>query len=408
MKLDPKRLARQKIGLSKWKTNNYIGTLQYGTGVGKTICALIGIKHLKEQFPQLNTIVSVPTDNLRTQWKTLIEQWGLDNVYVDTVHSLVGKSHDCDLFILDEIHSYTGGEVFSTLFDCVKRKFTLGLTASPRDKSEDLEILNKNAPVIDIITIADALKLGFISPFKIYNLELEFNEVDKIIYDKLNKDFHKYFSTFGHDFDTAMGCLSNSRLREQVAREMGMELKTVNAHTFQFNKIMQQRKNYIHNADVSFQTAVQLCNHFEDKKIITFSETTDMVDRLTSATKNSVAYHSNLKTKKINGKKYGAKRLKERALKSFKENRYRILHSARALNMGQDVPHIDMSIKIAFNSTIIDSVQRLGRTLRLMENKEALEINLYIKGTQSEKWLRKSQVGLPNIQWITSIDEIAV
>lgn len=407
MKIDLNRLERQKEGLSKWKHSNYKGILRWSTGVGKTFGAMLAIKHIRQFVKQdAFVIVCVPTDNLRTQWKEKLREQGLTSVYVDTIHTLVKKNHECDFFILDEIHSYTGGEVFNTIFDCVKRKYTLGLTAKERDKPEDNEILNNNAPIVDTIDLKEALEKGFVSEFKVYNLGLNFNNKDKAKYDHLNRQFYKYFSTFGFDFDIAMRAGKDSALARQVSRDIHLEEKVVKLHSFHFNRAMQARKKYLYQADALIETTKKIVEHFPNKKIITFSEDTSVADKLTEVLPNSIAYHSNLKTILIDGKKYGAKRLKDRALAGFKDNTYQILNTARALNMGQDVPDIDMSIKTSFNSTVIDSIQRLGRTLRKNGDKQAIEVNLYLSGTQSERWLRKSQTETPNVYWISDISEI--
>lgn len=407
MKLNKSRLDRQRKGLSAWKANGYRGTFRWATGVGKTFAAILGIIHLKKFIdPDLFTIVSVPSDNLRTQWRAELQKHKIDRVYVDTVHSLVGKQHECDLFILDEIHSYTGGPVFSTLFDCVSRSYTLGLTAREREKEADQAVLEANAPIVDIITLEEALKNAWVSEFIVYNLGLDLTPKDRETYSKLHERFISYFSTFDFDFDLAMACLGSQDKRNDVARRMHMPVKVVNAHAFQFNRVMQARKKFLYNSDAIFETAVKIMKKFSDKKIITFSETSDMADRLTSAVSKSAAYHTNLETILIEGKKFGEKRRRKRALEDFRNNKIRIINSVRSLNEGTDIPDVDMSIKTAFNSTILDSIQRLGRTLRKHGEKQATEVNLYITNSQSEKWLRKSQEETPNVNWINSIDEI--
>lgn len=406
MKLDKRRLERQKEGLKKWKENGYKGTLRWATGVGKTFAGILAIKHLKVSYPNLFTIVAVPTDNLRTQWRQQLRQHNVDRVYVETVHSLVKKSHEADFFILDEIHSYTGGPVFSTLFDCVNRSFTLGLTARERDKEEDQAILELNASIVDILTLQDALKNEWVSPFKVYNLGLELKPEDKLTYEKLHEKYISYFSTFDFDFDLAMACLLSQDRRNDVARIMKMPVTVVNAHTFQFNRTMQERKKFLYNSNAIFETAVSIIKKFPEKKILTFSETSDMANRISKAIPNSLAYHTNLPTILIDGKKYGEKRQRTRALEMFKNNELRVLNAVRSLNEGTDVPNIDMSIKTSFNSTVRDSIQRLGRTLRKHGDKQATEVNLYVVKSQSEKWLRKSQKETPNVNWINSIDEI--
>ena len=406
MKIDPVRLKKQQEGVAKWFATGKKGTFRWCTASGKTYLAVLAIKAMMKDNPLLTTIVAVPTDVLRTQWRDITASHGLNNIYVQTVHTLVKSKHECDLFILDEIHSYTGGPIFSTLFDCVNRSATLGLTAQERDNPDDKEVLRKNAPIIDVLTIADALNNGWISPFRVYNLGVQLTPYDKQVYQALNDEFNKYFSTFDFNFDLAMNCLRNKWARENLSKSMNMPIEVIDSHTFQFNRVMRRRKAFLYHSDAIFDAAVNVITTFKDKKIITFSESTDMADRITSKISDSRSFHSNISTQIINGKKYGKKRLLPMIMNDFKEGRVRVINSAKSLNEGVDIPDVDMSIKTSYTSKVLDNIQRLGRTLRKHGNKQATEINLYIPGSQSERWLKRSQRSTPGVSWIESVDQI--
>jgi len=67
------------------------------------------------------------------------------------------------------------------------------------------------------------------------------------------------------------------------------------------------------------------------------------------------------------------------------------------------------------NSTVIGSndsvqlkaIQRVGRTVRLQEGKRALCVNLYVDGTQDEKWVKAKLKGLEST-WIDRITDIKI
>jgi superfamily II DNA or RNA helicase len=334
----------------------------------------------------------------------------------------------------------------------------LGLTAKERDKEGDHATLNRNAPIVDRVTIKECLVNGWIAPFTIYNLGIELNTKDRAYYNSIHKKFIKYFSTFDFSLSKMFNCLSDKQAREVLAREMNWEEKMVMVHASQANRIMQQRKKWLYTYPALYDKTEELIKLFPEKRIITFSQVTSSVDLLEDRIPNSVAYHSAVRTKVykdydkdtdegtlvavankvynsttkknvtmytfegtnyhwkdlkkiIDGKltRISGDKQKQLALKEFLSGKANVIHSASALNEGVDIPGLDMSIKTSFNSTIIDSIQRTGRTARIDNNnsdKRAIEVNLYIKDTQSERWLKNSQKETPNVQWIDSVKDV--
>tara|TARA_Y100000590_G_C15054549_1_gene764006 strand:- start:252 stop:566 length:315 start_codon:yes stop_codon:yes gene_type:complete len=94
-------------------------------------------------------------------------------------------------------------------------------------------------------------------------------------------------------------------------------------------------------------------------------------------------------------------------LESFSEvDGTRVLSSVKALNAGLNVPECSLGICVAGSSKALDNIQRTGRTLRFIDGKKAIYINMYIKGSQELKWVRKRTKDDYSTKWIESIDEI--
>lgn len=405
--LDPNRLHRQIDGVNRWVKVGAIGTAEYCTGYGKTIVAMIAIKRMRTRYPNASVIVSVPTDYLREQWKALVQEWDIDNIYIDTWHVIVTNNHQCDLLIVDEIHSNAAPES-GKVFYCVEHKYLLGLTGSLRDDPEATAFINKVAPVFDTILLKEAEEKGWVSNFTVYNLGVKYSEKDQKEYQSINRKFIKYFSTFNFDFNTAMSAISKPDVIRRIAKDLQWEEKQVTIHAAMFGRTMRERKQFIYEADCLFDTTVALINAFPDKKIITFGESTKLADNLADHfPESSRAFHSNLETILRKGKKFGKLRRKKEAIDLFLNDDIQQLHTAKALNVGADIKGVDMSIVYGFNSSLVDSVQRTGRAIRYAPDKHAIEINVYIMGTQAEKWLRNKQRKTPNIKWIESIEQIS-
>jgi superfamily II DNA or RNA helicase len=441
MNLDQAKLDRQNQGIEKWISNGAKGTLQWTTGMGKTIAAMLIIQKLLLREPKRTTIVVVPYIPLKDQWEAVIRKWKLRNVKVYVVNTItLNKLNlDCDLLILDELHKYGGDLSYSSdtsfvrVFELIKYRFILGLSATVV-RMDDLHlILEEKAPIVDTITIEEARVNGWISPFTEYNLSITLSPADKEAYDKLTKDFNWYFSWFNHDFNLAMGCMAkeNRVIRgkkyigaEEYAKSYGFEVNDVVMKAIQFNRLMSKRKEFLYSTEYKVTVTSELIKTFELKTIV-FSESTDFAHTIASRFKEiAVEYHSELKSEirhvaKRKGNtfifkkmKFGPTRLKKEALKKIIDNRYktRVICTARALDVGFDCDDIEMGIIASYTSNMTQNRQRLGRVVRLLKKrqKHAIIVNLYVKESQEEKWLKKSQKGSKHIRWIDSIDQITL
>lgn len=444
--IDPKRLKRQKEAVNNWKENNYTGTFEWATGTGKTYTAFLAIEEIRKER-DVSVMVVVPTDYLRNQWRKQIEELQVSNIEVNTVHSWLKREAQADLLILDEVHSYTGGQVFSQIFE-IPYTYILGLTAQQREDPVEQAFLIKKAPIVDRLNLKEALEKEYVSPFTIYNVGLQLDSHSRALYDDLHTSFMKYFSTFFFNLGTLIKALNNEKQRKNIAKVYNITEQQVYIRAIQANRLLQKRKEFLYNSEEIFKNTVELINRYPNKKILSFSEVTKFADSLYDATSHcSGVYHSSLPSSitvndtlyalhqennlyrvvsadahlkgemvtldevKQTFKKAKVKRIGREATKKYYLNRFlsgdvNVLHTARALNVGVNIPNVDLSILCSFNSSTIDSIQRTGRAIRKQDGKKAVEVNFYILKSQSEKWLIKKQAQTPNVKWVKSIDEI--
>lgn len=396
MKIDKQRLERQERVLDRWIANKAKGTLQAVTGFGKTFVALLAIQKMNARYPDRSVIVIVPTLYLQDKWWEDAAEMGLKNVSVMVVNTAIKIPRMCDLLILDEIHNY-GSEEFYKVFDAVTYKFILGLTATI-DRTDGRDALIRNhCPVIDTIDINEALAGGYISNFKVFNLGIELDEADRKTYEKITRDFHFNFSQFNHDFHVAMTCLSDPAYRNQYAKMYNKDPKDVTVYAVNFNKNMQNRKKFLYFAPSKLNMVKQVLEEFPTKAI-TFSESVAFAEQLQKAMPSiSVDYHSKM-----------PKGVKERNLSLFDDEAsgVRIIHTAKALDEGFDVHGIGLAIISSGTSSTRQDLQRTGRAIRFQEGKLAIIVNIYIKDSQDERWLKARQQKSTNILYVNTIQEI--
>jgi superfamily II DNA or RNA helicase len=134
---------------------------------------------------------------------------------------------------------------------------------------------------------------------------------------------------------------------------------------------------------------VSLC---PDRYGIVFSQSVEFADSITNAIGDSaVTFHSKM-----------SKKAQKEILGNFKdlESNTRIISSVQALDAGFDFVDLSLAIVAAGYSSQLTNTQRIGRTVRAKEGKDAIIINLYSLGTQEETWLEKRQKGTKGVQHV--------
>jgi len=453
--LDPVRTARQEEIVRKWKANNGRGTLLAVTGFGKSRTAMMAAKELLSSpnaKVERDVTVIVPSVNLYNEWKERLASYDFPSrVYI--INTLVNEFSrerplNTSLLIPDEFHRYHS-DVHGTLFDIVNYNFVFGTTATVDDEDPKFVRMKQIAPIIDTVTLEEAREHDWVSDFTIYNLGIELSSKEDTYYKSLQKQYNKYFKTFDFDYGLAMECLSNDKLRKRHAEDLGWEEGAVMTHAVQLTRIVQKRKSFLYELPLKVELAEKIIRKFSDDIFITFSESNKIADELTRQMPDiSVSYHSDLSTlitdkrtkeviaesvtidgktryKDNTGRAYDWKSIKEaypklslrrkgiktrrkEALKLFKnkDNLTRAINTAKALDEGANIPQITASIVTSGTSKTRQSIQRLGRSIRKVKGKIAFQVEIYVKNTQDELWLRSRQKELVNIKWIDTINEI--
>ncbi|MFN7465292.1 MAG: DEAD/DEAH box helicase [Pseudanabaena sp.] len=213
----------------------------------------------------------------------------------------------------------------------------------------------------------------------------------------------------------------------------------------QWSWAMRNRKDFLYKHNSKIDKAIEIINLL-NVSTITFAETTEFADELATRLGDKArAYHTNLKpgfekeevivyrkqltaAKKLalqyNGKignfeeikgypikyykekKISAIKLRKIALSLFENKEITTLCTAKALDEGLNIEGIECAIICSASSKKRQYVQRMGRGLRFIEGKVAKIVNLYIKNTQDEAWLKKRQKGDINVRWIENLTDI--
>lgn len=324
------RTERQQEAVRNWIKAKGKGTIVMPTGTGKTFTSILGIKALLKKYPSLRILVVVPTTALKEQWiEKLNEHDIVFNVEVQVINTIIKHQWICDMLIIDEIHR-TGSEQFSQIFNCVKYKLIMGLTATFDRLDGKERLISKYCPIVDEVTQLEALVNGWISEYKEYLVLLDVDDID--IYKNYNKEFIRYFEFFNYDFKKAMDCCGKDgwkakiNLRDQLYKGNDESkkkdiLKAITVNSVGLMRTMQKRKAFINNHPKKIEIAKKIIQSRPQHKIITFSNNVAMAESISDG-----QYVYTGKTSKVKGRVM---------MEDFISGKINILNSCHKLNEGQ-------------------------------------------------------------------------
>ena len=381
------RSERQDACVQSWVDNKCKGTITAATGFGKTRLGLLAIQRFLKKNPDKQVIVVVPSDPIKDQWNKELIEWGLfSNTQTKTMFDVSKHEYQCDLLVVDEAHKSVA-ETLVQMFTNIKYKIILCLTATLERLDGRDAIIREHAPVVDGVTIEECIKNKWLSEYREYEVLIYPNDLGE--YKKANQEFYEHFAFFNYDFNLAMKCNTDWKVRAAMAKRLtpeGEDTKETNRrimmHAAGFSRTLQARKKYIYHHPKKIELTNYILEHRQDKKCVTFSATIDMAEQI----KYGSVYSGKVSKKK------GRITLEE-----FIEQDGGVLNTIMKLNEGFNCPDVSVSVVLGLNSSQTVSKQRLGRVIRHKEGKEAEVFNLILAGTVEEQWFAKSHSGMDYI-----------
>lgn len=385
------RDERQAESVNLWLKHKGRGTVVAATGTGKTVIAIKCIAKVRTKYPTLSVLVVVPTSQLKDQWEVELKKWGVDKN--TEVRVMMGASKfkenkwerlECDMLVVDEAHRINA-EGISDIFNNVKFDLILGLTATFERLDGRHEILGKYAPVVDTITMQEALWNGWVSKYTDYVVLIDVDDIDK--YREYNREFNEHFEFFDRDFNLIMsllgpkGIFNKIKLRDQMCHGDESKkkdiLKAITVHANGFTRMLQLRKKFVWEHPEKLRIAEEIIKARPNSKIITFSANTKVAESFSS------------------GFVYTGKQGKKKnrmSLEEFSKLPSGQLHTVKLAEEGMNLPDLSVGIMLGVNSSKTKSVQTLGRVVRLSKDKNAEFFTLVINDTIETEWMKKSRV----------------
>lgn len=388
-----KKSKLQYEHLKAWKSKGCKGTSIAATGLGKT---RIGVLAIADTFKDIyaKALVIVPTENLRdNEWINEFKKWGyesyLDRIEFQCIQSAYKlMSNHWDIVIVDEVHTTLSLE-YRKFYENNTWDRLYCFTATLPETPEYRTYLEDMAPIVKTTNLNQAKELGLVSPYVVYNLGVSFTPEEALEYNRIDKIFKECTAELGGSF---MAFKNAGRLLKSNDTD---KKKTA----IIFYKMMNLRKQMCYNAFNKLLIVKKLTDKFADRKTLIFSESIDFAEQIQTVVGSGSCsiFHSKM-----------SKPVRKSTLEDFgNATGIRVLSSVKALNAGLNVPDCSLGICCAGSSKALDNVQRTGRTLRKVDGKQAVYVNLYVKGSQEVKWVRTRTKGDHTVRWVDSIGDIS-
>lgn len=333
------------------------GFVAMATGSGKSKVAIdLASYYTSDYFQWQGTTLFVPTEKLRDEnWKEEFVKWGKEELYnkLDRIcYASASKVEDKNprLVILDEAHNMTELAYNYFVNNDVENIVALSATVPTDDVKKDI-FRKLGLPLVYNLTLDDAVKLGFVAPYKITIVFTELDAVNKNV--KAGNKANPFFQTEEQNY---------AYLTKMY--DAGRNLAAIT------------RMRFIANLKSKTEAAKYIKNHVmpvDDRKLL-------FCGSIVQAEELSVSvYHSKTDSYFFD---------------QFKSGLVNELACVQALNEGHNFIGLDSALITQITSKEKNLIQRIGRMIRFRPGHEAHIWLLICKGTQDENWLASATENL--------------
>jgi len=365
----------QLEALAAWDEAGRCGSIVLPTGAGKTFVAIQAINHVRR-----SAVVVAPTIDLLHQWYArLVNAFAIDvGVYyggekkvqpltVTTYHSagdlMAEYGNTFKLIIFDEVH-HLPAPSWGEAALMAPAPLRLGLTATYPEAHEQTNgrwrVDELIGPIVYTKRVEDLVGQQ-LAHYRTQRLRVDLSSEERARYDA---DYAIYI---------------NFVRERQLPRRYGpgwlmelMRLSTLDPLARRAFLARQRLLRLLGSCEGKFMALDALLREYVTERILVFTE------------HNSIAYEVARRhlIPAITHETSAAER--KQILDGFQDGRYRAIVTSRVLNEGIDVPEAKVAIVLGGTSGAREYIQRLGRVLRKIENRQAVLFEVIARKTIEE------------------------
>ena len=376
--------AYQLAALDAWEESSHRGSIVLPTGAGKTFVAIHAISRLAR-----SALVVAPTIDLLHQWYArLVNAFHMDiGVYyggeknilpltVTTYHSagdlVADHGQEFKLIIFDEVH-HLPAPSWGEAALMAPAPARLGLTATYPDEQEQSNgrwrVDELVGPIVYSKRIEDLLgeQLAY---YRTQRVRANLTPAER--------------ADYAIDHDLYLGYVRAHHLQRTHGagwlREL-MRLSTFDRHARRAFLARQRILRLLAGCEGKLQALENLLREHAGEQILIFTENNTVAYQI--ATRHLIPIISH-ETKAAERKQI---------LEGFQSKQYQAIVTSRVLNEGVDVPEAKVAIVLGGSAGAREYIQRLGRVLRKVENRQAVLYEVIVRGTIDEGKAQRRRAG---------------
>lgn len=365
----------QVASLIAWEGAGHRGSIVLPTGAGKTFVAIQAIHRVNR-----STIVVAPTIDLLHQWYArLVNAFATEvGVYYSgekkvlpltvTTYSSAGdlmaeQGNAFKLAIFDEVH-HLPAPSWGEAALMTPAPLRLGLTATYPEAHEQTNgrwnLDELIGPIVYTKRIEDLVGQQ-LANYRTQRIRVDLSPEERARYDA--------------DYAIYTGFVRERRLRQSHGAGWLMELMRLSAFDPQARRAFLARQRLLQllsTCEGKFSTLDALLREYASERILVFTEQNAMVyDIANRHLVPAITYETHAAERK-------------QILERFQAGSYRVIVTSKVLNEGVDVPEAKVAIVLGGTSGAREYIQRLGRVLRKVENREAVLFEVIARKTLEE------------------------
>jgi superfamily II DNA or RNA helicase len=361
--------------LDAWKKAGYRGSIVLPTGAGKTFVAIQAIHRIKR-----STLVVAPTIDLLHQWYTrLVNAFETEiGVYyggektvqpitVTTYHSagdlVASYGNAFKLIIFDEVHHLPAPSWGETAL-MSPSPHRLGLTATYPEAHEQTNGRWRVDELIGSIVYTqriDDLVGDQLAEYRTERIRIDLSQDERNRYDA--------------DYAIYAGFFRSRQLQRTHGPGWLLELMRLSTFDTEARRAVlarQRLQRLLASAEGKLKALDNLLREYSGERVLVFTENNDVVYDISRRHLIPAITHE---TKAAERK---------HILEAFQAGQYRAIVTCNVLNEGVDVPEAKIAIVLGGTAGVREYVQRLGRVLRKVGNRQAVMFEVIARNTVDE------------------------
>lgn len=365
----------QVAALAAWNEAGRCGSIVLPTGAGKTFLAIAAINSVNR-----STVVVAPTIDLLHQWYArLVNAFASEvGVYysgekkvlpltVTTYHSagdlMAEYGNTFKLIIFDEVHHLPAPHWGEAAL-MAPAPLRLGLTATYPEEHEQTHgrwrVDDLIGPIVYTKRIEDLVGQQ-LAHYRTQRIRIDLSTEERTRYDT--------------DYAIYIEFVRSRQLQRRYGPGWLMELMRLSAFDPQARRAFLARQRLLRllaSCEGKFAALDALLREYVTEQALIFTEHNSMVYEIATRYLVPVITHETNAAER------------KQILDGFQSGRYRVIATSRVLNEGVDVPEAKVAIVLGGTSGAREYIQRLGRILRKVENKQAVLFEVIARKTIDE------------------------